>query len=345
MLKKTLKKNKKLINGGTPPKYDGQKYNYMGTKFGHKNKNKLKAEYKNAKKNTPQYEELNKWKKLQKEKFNISDKPQPEPELEPQPEPQQDLSFSAMPSPHPNSVEAMRRKQLANRPTVDPNKFSFKEGNLPQDIIGYYINNFALDKNDVVNEEICKRIQETCELFPRTCYLNRDFLEKYIRRCQIIAKTGLYRQRILDTPMIDVVGDPRKREWKMNYDNIIPQRYFVQDGDWKTHWRSNKYGFPSTSYEITRVLDLIPKTQMNPKAKQAFLRVFDSLFRPLQIRGNTRQLVDQRRSYNYMVQDLYNNPEKLELFIQMWRSELEKEKMKPKQIEYTIQRFLKTFYE
>ena len=84
---------------------------------------------------------------------------------------------------------------------------------------------------------------------------------------------------------------------------------------------------------------------MNEKSKQAFLRVFDAMFEPLRIRDNMGQLVDQRRSYNHMVQRLKRDPDMLEQFIQNWRRELEKEGLSPKNIEFTIRRFLKTFYE
>ena len=42
--RKTQRRRK---SGGTPPRYDGKKYNYEGTPFGYKTQNKLKSEYKN----------------------------------------------------------------------------------------------------------------------------------------------------------------------------------------------------------------------------------------------------------------------------------------------------------
>ena len=49
--KKTMKKSLSK----SPPRYDGKKYNYQGTKFGHKTKNTLKKEYKSAKTNSKKY--------------------------------------------------------------------------------------------------------------------------------------------------------------------------------------------------------------------------------------------------------------------------------------------------
>ena len=339
--KKTSKKTKK--KSSSPPRFDGSKYNYQGTKFGYKNKNKLKSEYKSAKQNTVKHKELMEWKQKQQTAFQMSNNPSEPQEpltlepVEPQ-EPQESVQLMDLPPPRPPSVEEQQMSYY------DPNKFSFQGDALPDDVIEYYMQNYALDDGQIT-EETCKRIRQTCELFPKTCYLNREFLDKYIRRCQMIAKTGLYRQRIVDTPEIDVIGDPRRRLWRRDYHSMTPQSYFVQYGDWKTRWRNSRYGFPTTSYEIDRLLNQIPKTQMNENAKQAFLRVFDAMFEPLRIRDHMGQLVDQRRSYNHMVQRLKRNPDMLEQFIQNWRRELEREGLSPKNIEFTIRRFLKTFYE
>ncbi len=312
-----IRTQKKLRRGGTPP---SKKFNYPVSflkKDGKlkKNMKKQAAEFRKThnRDGTPKYPNVETMPSL----VNPEPEPEPEPEVEPVLE--------------------------SDYPDYDPERPSFN--NLPDDLIEYFFTNIANLNEEELNEETCLNIRNMCELFPRTCYLNRDFLERYIRRCRMIAKTGLYRQQIVDTPEIDVIGDPRRREWRRDYHSMSPQSYLVQSGDWKTRWRNSRYEFPSTSYEIDRLLNQIPKTQMNPKAKGAFLRVFDFLFQPLQMRDNTGQLVDQRRSYNYMIRELKRDPDKLELFIQMWRHELEKEGLNFNTIEYTIRRFLKTFYE
>ena len=37
----------------------------------------------------------------------------------------------------------------------------------------------------------CRRLQDYCELFPRKCYLNRDYLERLVKPCQEVKKTQL----------------------------------------------------------------------------------------------------------------------------------------------------------
>ena len=39
--------------------------------------------------------------------------------------------------------------------------------------------------------ENCRRLQDYCELFPRKCYLNRDYLERLVKPCQEVKKTQL----------------------------------------------------------------------------------------------------------------------------------------------------------
>jgi len=42
-----------------------------------------------------------------------------------------------------------------------------------------------------LNYENCRRLQDYCELFPRKCYLNRDYLERLVKPCQEVKKTQL----------------------------------------------------------------------------------------------------------------------------------------------------------
>ena len=37
----------------------------------------------------------------------------------------------------------------------------------------------------------CRRLQDYCELFPRKCYLNKDYLERLVKPCQEVKKTQL----------------------------------------------------------------------------------------------------------------------------------------------------------
>ena len=44
----------------------------------------------------------------------------------------------------------------------------------------------------------CRRLQDYCELFPRKCYLNRDYLERLVKPCQEVKKTQLLINKFMD---------------------------------------------------------------------------------------------------------------------------------------------------
>ena len=46
--------------------------------------------------------------------------------------------------------------------------------------------------------ENCRRLQDYCELFPRKCYLNRDYLERLVKPCQEVKKTQLLINKFMD---------------------------------------------------------------------------------------------------------------------------------------------------
>ena len=156
--RKTQRRRK---SGGTPPRYDGKKYNYEGTPFGYKTQNKLKSEYKNAKRGSDKYERLQEWKQEQREKHSTRLEPEPESEGLPVSPGARDLGpasvedtsdeafmnrhrplenlerrdylvderatrrYGDMPPPHPNSVEAIRR---ARRSHLDEDQLEFLRG-------------------------------------------------------------------------------------------------------------------------------------------------------------------------------------------------------------------------
>ena len=171
--KKTMKKSLSK----SPPKYDGKKYNYQGTKFGHKTKNTLKKEYKSAKTNSKKYNELKEWRDNQKEKYKNVKSDELEEELpnvfdddgkgigkyyegqelaleghEPEPEPEQ-----------------------AQEPSIQNDSVSFE--NLPDDLYENLLNEIVFDNQGIgkMNPKRCRRLIEFCTLFPKTCAFDEKF--------------------------------------------------------------------------------------------------------------------------------------------------------------------------
>ena len=58
-----------------------------------------------------------------------------------------------------------------------------------------YVWNTDIFNQDFTPENLdydnCRRLQDYCELFPRKCYLNRDYLERLVKPCQEVKKTQL----------------------------------------------------------------------------------------------------------------------------------------------------------
>ena len=79
----------------------------------------------------------------------------------------------------------------------------------------------------------CRRLQDYCELFPRKCYLNRDYLERLVKPCQEVKKTQLLinkfmegYQFIRDLHEPNLQGDPdRKVDVEYEIEEIITDMY------------------------------------------------------------------------------------------------------------------------
>ena len=151
-----------------------------------------------------------------------------------------------------------------------------------------------------------------CELNPRRCYLEREFLEKYVRICKMIAKTALYVDRF----------------YQRSQHNVEP---------WGTvePWRTNAITF---RMNLDRVIKkLIPKTQMSQNAKNILLQVIRSMPR---LSGGMVETF--RNNITEFVNALLVNPDLMEEMIRRWREGMATEtNMRPKQIEEMIRRFIR----
>ena len=62
---------------------------------------------------------------------------------------------------------------------------------LPIEFDDYFLDFYVFDnKGRVLTHEACTKMKDYCAVFPRRCYLESDFLEKYIKTCIIISKTA-----------------------------------------------------------------------------------------------------------------------------------------------------------
>ena len=114
-----------------------------------------------------------------------------------------------------------------------------------------------------LNYDNCNRLQDYCELYPKRCYLNKEYLESIVRPCQGIKKLHVARNRSnqliqkfisVFTPSPEQAGhqrwwpDLKKRMNKM-YDNkyIIGADYNLHTG---TDVYLQQFNLPNDVYEI-----------------------------------------------------------------------------------------------
>ena len=204
--------------------------------------------------------------------------------------------------------------------------------NLSMDIDERILNEYVFDNNGrILTHETCNRLRDYCELNPRRCYLERDFLERYVRICKMIAKTSLYvdafYDRIIDlNPEYFRMGPRNAQSWRQA---IVKERslYIV-------------------------IKEQIPKSQMPEDAKKILINIISNI---QELSGGIKQL--DRGMYYSMgprfinvfrnnIQDfitvLANNRNLMEIMIQLWREGMATQTTrKPKQIEEIIRRFVK----
>jgi len=196
------------------------------------------------------------------------------------------------------------------------------------DMDDYFLDNYVFDNEGrIMTHETCNRLREYCELNPRRCYLEREFLEKYVRICIMIAKTALYVDRF----------------YQRTQHNVEPLGIVEP-------WRTNAISFRMNLDRVIKTL--IPKTQMSQNAKNILLQVIESMprlsggiiLKPTFIFG--RQDVSMVETFQNNIKDfvkaLAGNPNLMEEMIRRWREGMAAEtNMRPKQIEETIRRFIR----
>ena len=188
------------------------------------------------------------------------------------------------------------------------------------------------NKGRMLTHETCIKLRNYCELFPRKCYLEKEFLEKYTRICKLIAKTSLY---------IDAFY---KRVDDSNMTSLI--KYAESGPSGAQVWRSKLRSTNTTAYTI--IMDRIPSSQMPNVSKEILINVL----------GNMRELsggvvkkriglwgdeVPQfRENWKMFIVMLKKRPDLFEEFVQKWREGMATQTTrKPKQIEEIIRRFIK----
>ena len=188
------------------------------------------------------------------------------------------------------------------------------------------------NKGRMLTHETCIKLRNYCELFPRKCYLEKEFLEKYTRICKLIAKTSLY---------IDAFY---KRVDDSNMTSLI--KYAESGPSGAQVWRSKLRSTNTTAYTI--IMDRIPSSQMPNVSKEILINVL----------GNMRELsggvvkkriglwgdeVPQfRENWRMFIVMLKKRPDLFKEFVQKWREGMATQTTrKPKQIEEIIRRFIK----
>ena len=262
------------------------------------------------------------------------DQLKPSVEKEPEPEPEQSrldqgqLDFLSGIS----DQEPEPELQISDIEGITLNKPNF-ERNLPLELNEQILDEYVFDnKGRMLTHETCIKLRNYCELFPRKCYLEKEFLEKYTRICKLIAKTSLY---------IDAFY---KRVDDSNMTSLI--KYAESGPSGAQVWRSKLRSTNTTAYTIIK--DRIPSSQMPNVSKEILINVL----------GNIRELsggvvkkriglwgdeVTQfRENWRMFIVMLKKRPDLFEEFVQKWREGMATQTTrKPKQIEEIIRRFIK----
>ena len=214
----------------------------------------------------------------------------------------------------------------------DLNDRSIKYYDLGQDIDEKILDEYVFDNNGhILTHESCKKMRDYCELNPRKCYLEKDFLERYVRICQMIAKTDLYvdafYNRNIGLDLKDLTYGPS---------NSQP-------------WRNDRYGTLAKLDLVIR--EKIPKTQMPEDAKEILISVIESIpklsggikevFQDTYYRHESSKIRVFKNNLSKFVGALAKDEKLMESMIQMWREGMATQtNKKPKQIEEIIRRFI-----
>ena len=214
--------------------------------------------------------------------------------------------------------------------SVEEIKPTLTYNDLGEDIDERILDEYVFDNKDrILTHESCKKMRDYCELNPRKCYLEKEFLKRYVKMCQMIAKTSLYVDAFYNRT-IDLDSAYLRR----GPSNSQPWRQLVGRGT-------------ATSVEKT-IMEQIPKTQMPEDAKELLISVITNIPK---LSGGIEQIhrghwnrpipVLKNSLYN-VVNVLAKDPELMENMISSWRESMATQtNRKPKQIEEIIRRFIK----
>ena len=217
--------------------------------------------------------------------------------------------------------------------SIEKIKPTITYSDLSPDIHEKILDEYVFDNNGrILTHESCKKMRDYCELNPRKCYLEKEFLEKYVRICRMIAKTSLYVDAFYDRT-IDL--------------NLKDLKYGPSDSQ---AWRNDRYGTLAKLDLVIR--EKIPKSQMPEDAKEILISVIENIPR---LSGGIKQVFQDRyhrresskirvfkNNLTRFVEELAKDPELMELMISEWRERMAiLTDRKPKRIEEIIRRFIK----
>ena len=216
--------------------------------------------------------------------------------------------------------------------SIEKIKPTITYSDLGEDIDEKILDEYVFDNNGrILTHESCKKMRDYCELNPRKCYLEKDFLERYVRICQMIAKTDLY----VDAFYNRNIGLDLK-DLKYGPSNSQP-------------WRNDRYGTLAKLDLVIR--EKIPKTQMPEDAKEILISVIESIpklsggikevFQDTYYRHESSKIRVFKNNLSKFVGALATDEKLMESMIQMWREGMATQtNKKPKQIEEIIRRFI-----
>ena len=154
-----------------------------------------------------------------------------------------------------SSLESLKKEFLDGIEDLKP---TITYSDLGQDIDDRILDEYVFDNNGrILTHESCKKMRDYCELNPRRCYLEKEFLERYVRICKMIAKTGLY---------VDAFYD-RTIDLDLTYLRRGPTN--------SQPWRNDRYG---TQAKLDIVIkEKIPKSQIPEDAKEILISVIGNI--------------------------------------------------------------------
>tara|TARA_B100001094_G_scaffold271941_1_gene277500 strand:+ start:6160 stop:7167 length:1008 start_codon:yes stop_codon:yes gene_type:complete len=234
-----------------------------------------------------------------------------------------------------SSLEALKKEFLdgIEDSIEDLNDRAITYSDLSMDIHEKILDEYVFDNNGrILTHESCKKMRDYCELNPRKCYLEKEFLERYVRICQMIAKTGLY---------VDAFYD-RTIDLNLTYLRRGPSN--------SQSWRNDRYGTLAKLDIVIR--EKIPKTQMPIDAKEILISVIGNIPRlsggikiihkDTYYRRESDKVRVFKNTLSKFVGELAKDEKLMELMISAWRERMAiLTDRKPKQIEEIIRRFIK----